>query len=355
MNYLIVGAGIAGLSLALRLLRDGHQVTVAEKQKGPIDKVCGEGLLPFGTTLLDELGLLEAVKKAGGSFDGIRYRYRDRSVEGTFRNGARGIGIDRGTLDRMLRQACHEYDRFELLEGHKIQPQDPIDADRVFAADGVFSLWSAPTGREVCIGNRLGARFRLVAPPPDKVTVRFFPFGEVYLTPTGTGSLSVALLLRRNRIPVMGADLQPWCASWFAEAFPELAGSTWLDWQTRGSIVATYRGPMPKVHLLGDALHTFDPISGAGMSFSLMCAKLAARYAEDPAGYYRAMAPIRRSIADFTNLVLFFSGGGVRTNVMLRQLALAPHAFNRILAIFDGRHRPWHLGLKHAIPLLRPW
>ena len=108
-------------------------------------------------------------------------------------------------------------------------------------------------------------------------------------------------------------------------------------------------------HLLGDALRAFDPISGAGMSFALLCARLAAENIDDPNGYHRAMRPALRSIASITNTVLCLRGGGRRTRLMLRQLALAPESFDRILALHDGHHLFTDLGLRGMLPLLRPW
>ena len=47
-DLLIVGGGPAGLATALYARRQGLSVIVAEPREGPIDKACGEGLMPGG-------------------------------------------------------------------------------------------------------------------------------------------------------------------------------------------------------------------------------------------------------------------------------------------------------------------
>ena len=47
-DAIVVGAGPAGCSLALRLARAGRAVLLADGAEFPRDKVCGEGVMPAG-------------------------------------------------------------------------------------------------------------------------------------------------------------------------------------------------------------------------------------------------------------------------------------------------------------------
>lgn len=348
-----MGGGLAGLSCALQLLREGQRVCVVEKQRGSIDRVCGEGILPRGSRLLEELGLLNAVHRAGLPFEGITYHHQGRRVSGRFARESKGVGIERGALDTILRQACAKFGHFELKEGLNLSQRDTRGYDRVLAADGIHSGWARALGCEKVFSDRLGVRFRLDVRPDNRVHVHFFRFGEVYLTPTGTDSLSVAFLVDPISMRVAGKFLKCRCQELFRQNFPQYSSTPLKAIASRGPIASRPRGAEPPVHLLGDALCAFDPISGAGMSFALLCGKLAARHIEDPAAYYRALRPGRASIAGFTNLLLFFRGGGFKTRLMLRQLSGAPATFERLLSLHDAHHEMHQLGLPHALRLLR--
>lgn len=340
----ILGGGIAGLNTALRLLKKGHAVTLYEKQKGVIDKVCGEGILPFGVQMLDELGLTAAVAAEGRRFFGLTYTWQGKTLQAGFPDGVFGIGIDRGKLDPILRNACLAHSNFTFHEGVRESPETVSKKHDFFlGADGVQGKSARWTGRKLHASPRIGARCRLQATPPDRVTVHFFKEGEIYLTPTAQSTTSVAFLLNRRRLSVQGKDLRSFCEAMLREAFPQYAGCEIEDFATRGNIAVQWKGPQPQTILLGDALAAFDPISGAGMSFSLLCGKAAAEHLGDVDAYYRSMKPAIRAIGNVTHLISFFSGGGIRTGLMFRQLQKTPALFQRLIASHNGRQQWWQV------------
>src|SRR6202521_604140 len=56
-GVLVIGGGPAGLAAAIAARMKGFDVTVADGAKPPIDKACGEGLMPDALTALDLLGV----------------------------------------------------------------------------------------------------------------------------------------------------------------------------------------------------------------------------------------------------------------------------------------------------------
>lgn len=58
-DVLVVGAGPAGSSAAAWAARNGHQVTVIDKETFPRDKPCGDGLTPRAVKELTSLGLAD--------------------------------------------------------------------------------------------------------------------------------------------------------------------------------------------------------------------------------------------------------------------------------------------------------
>ncbi|HEY6645733.1 MAG TPA: FAD-dependent monooxygenase, partial [Mycobacterium sp.] len=57
IDLLVAGGGPAGLATAILGARAGFEVVVIERRDGPVDKACGEGLMPHAVSLLQRLGV----------------------------------------------------------------------------------------------------------------------------------------------------------------------------------------------------------------------------------------------------------------------------------------------------------
>src|SRR5258708_28962431 len=55
-DIFVIGGGPAGLAAAIAARQRGLTVAVADGSRPPIDKPCGEGLMPDGRAALAELG-----------------------------------------------------------------------------------------------------------------------------------------------------------------------------------------------------------------------------------------------------------------------------------------------------------
>ncbi len=100
IDLAIAGGGPAGLAVAIAArLRLRFEVAVFDRAVAPpLDKPCGEGLMPDGRERLAELGVR---LPPGAPFRGIRYWDGDRAATGFF-PGASGLGLRRTDLHRAL-------------------------------------------------------------------------------------------------------------------------------------------------------------------------------------------------------------------------------------------------------------
>src|SRR3954452_19362083 len=90
-DLFVIGGGPAGLAAALAARRRGLVVTVADSCVPPIDKACGEGIMPDGLATARSLGL-DLNLTLGHPFRGIRFCDRDSAVEAAFPHG-HGLGL----------------------------------------------------------------------------------------------------------------------------------------------------------------------------------------------------------------------------------------------------------------------
>jgi flavin-dependent dehydrogenase len=99
-DVFVAGGGPAGLAAAIAGAERGLTVMVADAGRPPLDKACGEGLMPDSLASLAALGIhLNSVDTA--RFDGIRFLSTGRCAEARFPHGA-GRGVRRTLLHSLL-------------------------------------------------------------------------------------------------------------------------------------------------------------------------------------------------------------------------------------------------------------
>ena len=82
-DVIVIGGGPAGSSAATWLSRGGHRVLLLEREKFPREHV-GESLLPFCYPLLQDLGVIDQLKKNFVRKPGVRFIDRDGNVSTTW-------------------------------------------------------------------------------------------------------------------------------------------------------------------------------------------------------------------------------------------------------------------------------
>lgn len=203
IDLLVAGGGPAGLATALYGVRAGLEVTVVERRSGPIDKACGEGLMPHAVRQLERLG----VKVEGKPFHGISYLDGHRRVNAPFRSGT-GRGVRRTALHGALLEAAtaagvgfvHDAVGVVAQDSTSVRAGD-LRARYLAAADGLHSPIRRSLGLEVPCGGprRWGIRRHVqIAPWTDYVEVYWAPGAEAYVTPVGDNCVGIAVLSSRK-------------------------------------------------------------------------------------------------------------------------------------------------------------
>ncbi|WP_411087198.1 NAD(P)/FAD-dependent oxidoreductase [Streptomyces sp. 061-3] len=295
IDLLIVGGGPAGLATAIHAAEAGLEAVVAEPRPTPIDKACGEGLMPGAVTALAGLG----VTVAGHPLRGIRYLDDRHRAEALFAPGP-GRGVRRTELQTALaRRAAELGVRVIPVRSGSVRQSDDsvyaagVTARYLAAADGLHS----PIRRQLGLGlpdprlPRFGLRRHFAIEPwTDCVEVHWSPWAEAYVTPLGPRLVGVAVLTTERgsfdghlaRFPVLARQLH-------ASATTPVRGAGPLR-QRVGSRVAG------RVLLVGDAAGYIDALTGEGVSLALAGAAQLVRCVRDdrPQAYERAWRKVSR-------------------------------------------------------------
>ncbi|HEY8559018.1 MAG TPA: FAD-dependent oxidoreductase [Pyrinomonadaceae bacterium] len=110
-QIVVVGAGPAGASIAIRLAKSGFEVALVEREKFPRAKLCGEFISPECLPHFRELGVLDEMLAAGGERvrETVFFAPNGRSVavpSAWFGSALGALGLSRAEMDfRLLERA----------------------------------------------------------------------------------------------------------------------------------------------------------------------------------------------------------------------------------------------------------
>jgi len=290
----VVGAGPAGVAVAIGARLHGLEVIAVDRAHAPIDKACGEGVMPAGLAALRALGVLAHLDLSRTApIRGIRYLNEDgTSVAGALPHGG-GLGIRRVALSAALFARAREVG-VDVREGvearwlgrdtrdddgrplHRIAINYDVAVARfLVAADGPRSPLRERLGLALPPGRsrRFGVRRHFgIAPWTDHVEVHFAVGVEAYVTPVGAGEVGIAFLWDAHgfsgassfeaqlaRFPALGDRLHG------APPTSKARGLGPLRQRARDVVAED-------VALVGDAAGYVDAITGEGISLALQTA-----------------------------------------------------------------------------------
>ena len=342
-DVFIVGGGPAGLAAAVALRLKGFRVTVADGARFPIDKACGEGLMPDAAAGLRALGV-DPADGRGVIFRGIAFIDRNARAEASFGSG-RGLGVRRTVLHRMLAERAAQL-------GVRIRWETPVERVRpgkveagasvihcrwIIGADGQASRVRPWAGLDAYRreSTRFGFRQHFHAEPwTDLVEVHWGAGCQFFVTPVESSTVAVALLSRDPRLRIKRA----------------LAGFPELQRRLTGAAASRERGALSAMRklgcvardpyiLVGDAAGSVDAVTGEGLSIAFQCATVLAEALarEDLPSYQAAHARIARCPALMGGLLLFLDRHRAARRAAVGALAASPRLFSSLLNVHVRR------------------
>lgn len=317
---IVVGGGPAGAASAWALASQGHDVVVLDRARFPRDKACAEYLSPQASRVLDAMGVLGDVERAGAAqLAGMTVRAPDGGIiHGEFaaRHGFagfrdRGLALRRRRLDPILLEGARRAGA-ELREGVAVTDvlrdaggaacgvtvRDADGATRELRADLVIGA----DGLRSVVGRRLGVAGRLPWPFPRRVAfvahwrgvqgigahgeMHVEHDGYVGLADVGHGETNVAIVVPRALAADAAGDAAGFMDRWLAkrpQLAPRFAGAerTTPVRATGPFAVRARRAWAPGALLAGDAADFFDPFTGEGIYAALRGGELLGPYAHD--------------------------------------------------------------------------
>jgi flavin-dependent dehydrogenase len=365
MDVFIVGAGPAGLACAIACALKGLIVHVADAIEPPIDKACGEGLLPDALEALAALGLdpiHDLNSNEAHPLQGIRF-FGDHGAiaEATFSRPARGIRrtiLHQFLLDRAISLGVHLHWEHSVQQIESTTQRVLVHTNRqtfrtryLVGADGPRSRvanWASLT-RAVLRSRRVGLRQHYAIPPwSNFVEVYWSNDGQAYVTPVSSTQVCVAFVANEKiSTPAEALTNFPALARHLAQAQP--IGSP------RGSITlgrTLHRVTKDNIALIGDASGSVDAITGEGLAltFRQAAALASALNVDDLAAYQQAHRRIQRLPTIMSRALLIMAR---HPNLRDRTIALFerhPSLFRHLLQIHIGstplRHTQLHPSLE---------
>ncbi len=334
------------MAASIALARKGLACVVVDGGVPPLDKCCGEGLLPDSLTALQclEVGL----PADSAPIRGIRFLSDNLRAEAPFSHGV-GRGVRRTLLQEALLARAHQcgvstlwgepavcVDNNTVLAGEQV-----IRAHWIVGCDGAQSGIRAWASLESGAQSRPRFGFRrhfARSPWTDFVEVYWSPGTQAYVTPVSQQEVGVAVLTSDPHQRVTDAVAR------FPELEDRLHGCA-LSSSERGavtlnrSLADVCRG---NVALVGDASGSVDAVTGMGLGLAFRQAlALADAVAADNLDEYRLRhRRIQRRALTMARLLLLMDRWPWLAYRVVGTLARNPRLFSTLLSFHTTEPNP---------------
>lgn len=350
-DVFVIGGGPAGLAAAIAARQQGLRVLVADGAKPPIDKACGEVLMPDAITALARLGIfLPAADRS--TLHGVRFVGSGVSAEAAFPSDTAAVSIRRTVLHRIIAERAATLGVGLLWQSvvTGIRGEEVLLGNRsvrtswIIGADGANSRVRRWADLDAYSHTKLRYAFRRhyrVAPWNDRMEIHWGKRCQGYATAVGNDQVCVAAASSSPDLRLESALAE------FPELDARLRGAESTSAE-RGAVSAnrTLRRVWKRnVALIGDASGTVDAITGEGLglAFGQALALANCLQANTLIGYQAAHRRLALRPSLMARLMLTLDGRPTVQQRTLQVLRKHPEIFRHLLALHAGTLSPIHL------------
>lgn len=318
-DVVIIGAGPAGLSCAYLLKKNGYNVAVIEKKKHPRNKLCG-GLLSHKTKLLLEMIFGDSATRIINA--SLNYKTKDYEIY--FKKKLIKIGfskqffylVERTTFDFEMFK-CIKREGIIVIENEKVLKIDNnlvitnkriVEGKVIIGADGINSVVRKQFDGKVLNTNNVGLALESkIEKKMGRNIAIIFGYnkqGYCWFFPNKNGGLIGSGGLKKKENVMV--SYKSFCKDFIKNNSGE---------QTKAFLVPLgnyVKCPFKKNHyLIGDAAGLANPLTGEGIYYALLSAKILANAMSKKSNcreigqnYCKEIYPVHR---DFNKIMRFRS------------------------------------------------
>ncbi len=344
VDVFVVGGGPAGLVAGIAARAQGFTVMVADGSGYPIDKPCGEGLLPETRAVLGELNI-QMPRAIGQRLRGIRLVQTGHQVCAEF-PGGQGIGIRRTILHELLVTEAEERGVQLLwrspvtgIDGNSVRlGHGSVAADWIVGADGSGSRVRKWSGLEATRSHHqrfATRRHYRVKPWTDYMEIYWGECVQGYVTPLSRNEICIVVMADEAQNANFERALEKWPDLKTRLADREISSRERGAINSMRSLENVCRG---RIALVGDASGSVDAITGEGLRLAFSQAILLAEGMRrgDLGEYQQAHRRLTKRPTRLGKLLVLLGRHATIRQRAIKTMAARPEIFQEFLAIHGG-------------------
>lgn len=311
-EIIVVGGGLAGLTAALHLAREGKQVLVIEKHQYPRHRVCGEYVSNEVRPYLDKLGIqIEEITSI--AINQIQLsNQKGQAITSKLPMG--GFGISRYAFDQLLYQKAKAlgvdflFDTAEAINVNSQTPEVITKKEKVLHAKVLLGAFGKRSNLDINLKRNfikrkspwLGVKshYDFSSHPENVVGLHNFPGGYAGISKVEGGRVNFCYLASyesfQNEKDLDAFNQNVVSQNPILGEFLKNASPTFKKPLTIAQISFQKKAPtVGHIPMLGDSAGMIHPLCGNGMAMAIHSAKIASecvlRHCEKPTGPLEAL------------------------------------------------------------------